>query len=137
MKIHLFLDHTALIQNDGKPTITVEPAAEGTLEIEGRRLRVSPSGTVFRSMHDISGHARVTFTTKSGARYVGVRPYMTEGIPVSRVDYAAAYADVRIHQNDLERQIERMTEELHRLSAESKHDALGFLTHNTKKQEVD
>lgn len=136
MKLHLFLDHTALILPDGKPTVTVEPACAGVLEIEGRRLRVSPSGTVFRPMHDLIGHARVIFTTDRGVQYKGIRPYMAEGIPVSRIDYAAEYASIRIHVDDLERRMERMTEELHKLSAESKHDAMGFLTHNTKKQEV-
>ncbi len=136
MKIHLFLDHTALLQDDGKKTITILPAAAGTLEIEGRRLAVE-NGTVFHPMRDLIGQARVAFTTKSGARYVAVRPYMADGIPVSRVDYAAAYADVRTHVDDLERQVEKLTEGYHKLSTDTKHDALGFLTHNTRKQEVD
>ncbi len=137
MKIHLLIDHTALLLDDGKPTITVEPAAAGTLEIEGRRIAVAPSGTVFHPMRDLIGHARVTFTTAGGARYVGIRPYMTEGIPHSRVDYAAAYADMRIHQDNLERQMDELAKAYHALCADTKHDALGFLTHNTKKQEVE
>lgn len=136
MKIYLFLDHTALLQNDGKQKINILPETKGTLEIEGRRLTVAP-GTVFRPMHDLIGQVRVTFETEKGARYVAVRPYMVEGIPISRVDYAAAYADVRIHADELERQVDKLAEAVREIRADQKHDALGFLTHNTKKQEVD
>ena len=136
MKIHPFLDHTALLLPDGKPEITVLPAAKGTLEIEGRRLAVG-TGTVFHPMRDLIGQVRVAFVTEKGARYVAVRPYMAEGIPVSRVDYAAAYADVRIHTDALERQVDKLTQAVRELRTDQKHDALGFLTHNTKKQEVE
>ena len=136
MKIHLFLDHTALLLPDGKHEITILPAAKGTLEIEGRRLAVV-TGTVFRPMRDLIGQVRVSFVTEKGVRYVAVRPYMAEGIPLSRVDYAAAYADVRIHADELERQVDKLAEAVRELRADQKHDALGFLTHNTKKQEVD
>lgn len=136
MKIHLFLDHTALLQDDGKKTITILPAAKGTLEIEDRHLEVA-TGTVFHPMRDLIGHVRVAFVTEKGARYVAVRSYMAEGIPVSRVDYAAAYADVRIHTDALERQVDNLTQAVRELRTDQKHDALGFLTHSTKKQEVD
>ena len=137
MKIHLFLDHTALLVNDGSSVLTVEPACAGVLEIEGRRLRVSPSGTELRPMSDLVGHARVTFTTEKGVRYVGIRPCMTEGLPVSHVDYAAEYASIRVHVDKLERQMEALAAQFHRLSAETKRDALSFLIHNTNKQEVE
>lgn len=136
MKIHLFLDHTALLIDDKQPTVTVEPACAGSLEIEGRHMKVSPSGTVLRPMNHLVGHVRVIFTTEKGMRYLGIRPYMTDGIPCSRVDYAAEYASMRIHVDKLERQMDQLTEAYHKLSAETKHDALGFLTHNTKKTEV-
>lgn len=135
MKIRLFNDRTALLLRDGKQQITVEPACAGTLEIEGRKVPVK-NGTVFMPMHDLIGHVRVIFTAESGSKYVGIRPLMAEGIPVSRPDYEADYAAIRIHVDDLERQVDKLAEALHRLSAEEKHDALGFLTSNTKKQEV-
>ena len=137
MKIYLFMDHTAYLVDDKKPTVTVEPACGGVLEVEGRRYAVAASGaSVIRPLHDLVGQVRVTFTTEGGDRYTGVRPYMAEGIPCSRVDYAAEYAGVRIHLDEMERQVEKLTAAYHALSAETKHDALGFLTHNTKKREV-
>ena len=137
MKIYLFIDHTALLVDDKKLTVTTEPACDGMLEIEGRRYAVAAKGTsVIRPLHDIVGQVRVAFTTESGARYVGVTPYMAEGVPVSRVDYATMYAGVRMHLDELERQVDKLTAEYHAFSAENKHDALGFLTHNTKHTEV-
>lgn len=137
MKINLFRDHTALLTDDQKTTITTEPASAGTLEIEGRRFEVAESGTVFYPQLDLVGHARVTFTTKNGSRYVGIRPYMSDvGMPVSRPDYAAEYAKMRIHMDELERQVDKLAEAYHKLSSETHKDALGFLTHNSKKTEV-
>lgn len=136
MKIYLFLDHTALFVDDKQPTVTVEPACAGALEIENRRYAVAASGTRTPSIPGLTGNVRAAFITESGARYVGVQPYIASGVPCSRVDYATAYANLRAHVDELERQVDKLTEGYHALIAESKHDALGFLTHNTKKREV-
>ena len=137
MTIHLLIDHTAILVDDKQTRVTVEPETAGTLEIEGRRYRVAANGaTVLRPLHDLTGQVRVVFTTDTGARYVAVKPYMAEGVPVSRVDYAAEYAKVRIHLDELERQVDKLTAFYHALSAENRHDALGFLTKNTKHTEV-
>ena len=137
MKICLLLDHTALLMDDKKPTVTVEPSCTGVLEIEGRRYAVDVSGkTPFHPLHELTGQVQVTYTARGGCRYEGVNPHMIEGVPCSRVDYAAEYARLRIHQDEMERQIEKLTEYYHKLRAESVHDALGFLTHNTRNTEV-
>ena len=34
MNIHLQLNHTALIEDDRKPTVTVSPPYEGTMTVE-------------------------------------------------------------------------------------------------------
>lgn len=137
MKIYLLLDHTAILADDKKLAVTVEPACAGTLEIEGRRYKVAASGaSVLRPLHELTGQVQVVFTTDTGARYMGIKPYMAEGVPVSKVDYAAEYAKIRIHLDELERQVDKLTALYHTLSAENRHDALGFLTHNTKHTEV-
>lgn len=136
MKINLLLDHTALLTDDHRPTITVEPACGGVLEIEGHPLRVAPTGTVLPPIRDKIGHVRVIFTSDRGVTYTAIHPHVVGGVPVSRPDYAAEYPKLLIRTDQLAREVERLTEELHRISADSKHDALGFMTKNIKHTEV-
>lgn len=136
MKIYLFLDRTALFVDDKQPTVTVEPACAGALEIEGRRYAVAASGTRLPPIPGLIGKVKAAFITDKGDRYEGVQPYMASGLPCSRVDYVTAYANLRAHVDELERQVDLLTEGYHALSADTKRDALGFLTHNTKKREV-
>lgn len=136
MKIYLFLDRTALFVDDKQPLVTVEPACAGALEIDGRRYAVASSGTRLPPIPGLNGNVRAAFITEKGDRYEGVQTYMADGKPWSRIDYATAYATTRIHLDELERQVDKLTEGYHALMSENKHDALGFLTHNTKKREV-
>ena len=136
MKIYLMLDHTAVLEEDNSPTITVEPACSGVLEIEGFPVRVAPTGTPTPQIKDRVGHVRVLFIADSGVAYTAIRPHVVNGIPVSRPDYAVEYPKLLIRTDKLAREIERLTEELHKISAENKHDALGFITHNIKHTEV-
>jgi hypothetical protein len=137
VKICLLLDHTALLMDDNNPTVTVEPACSGVLEIEGHPMRVAPTGTVLSPIRDKIGHVRVIFTSDRGVTYTAIRPHIVDGVPVSRPDYAVEYPKLLIRTDQLAREVERLTEELHRLSADRKHDALGFIiNHNIKHTEV-
>lgn len=136
MKIHLFLDHTALLVDDHKPTVTVEPAAAGTLEIEGHAFAVALKGSPVPVLPDAAGHARVVFTTERGVRYVGIRPRLSEGTPYSAVDFVSEYIRMRVHLDDLERQMDRLAAGQRAILSDRRHNALGMLTHNTKKKEV-
>ena len=42
MKIHLLLNHTALIEDDRKPIVTVSPPYAGTLTVEGINYPINP-----------------------------------------------------------------------------------------------
>ncbi|MBQ5724859.1 MAG: hypothetical protein IIV80_01770 [Clostridia bacterium] len=136
MHIYLMIDHTALLEDDHRPTVTVEPACSGVLEIEGHPMRVAPTGTVLPPIRDKIGHVRVIFTSDRGVTYTAIRPHIVNGVPVSRPDYAVEYARLLIRTDQMAREVERLTEELHKLSADSKHDALGFMTKNIKHTEV-
>lgn len=135
MKIYLLMDHTALLVNDHKDTVRIEPACSGILEIEGTSYKIE-NGGVAPYRKDLIGHVHVIFTTQSGQRYIGIRPHMDAGVAVSHIDYAAAYVPLRLKLDELERQVDELAKAYHVLAAQSKHDALGFLTHNTKKSEV-
>ena len=136
MKIYLLLDHTALLEDDHNPKVTVVPECSGRLEIEGHFLRVPVTGAVIMPRPDLIGHVRVLFITDEGVVYRGIRPHMVNGCAVSRPDAEKDYKDVRLRLDALQREMERLTEAFHQLSAECKHDALGFLTHNVKHTEV-
>lgn len=137
MKLHLLLDHTALLEDDEKETITTQPECSGVLEIEGRPTRVPVTGAPFVPDKTLVGHVRVLFTTDKGVVYKGIRPYAENGIPVSKPDYTKDYKIVRLQLDTLQRELERLTAEMHELSAACRHDALGFiLEHNTKHTEV-
>ena len=136
MKIYLFLDRTALFIDDKQPTVTVEPACAGALEIEGRRYAVAASGTRLPIIPGLNGSVKASFITDKGDRYEGIQTYMASGVPWSRIDYATSYANTRIHLDELERQVDKLTESYHALMSEIQRDALGFLTHNTKRKEV-
>ena len=136
MKIQLFRDHTALLIDDKSPTVTVEPFAVGVLEIEGHRFHISAKGTKTPCLPELIGHARVSFTDGRGVRYLGIKPRFVQGTPYSTADYAGEYVNMRIRMDDLERQVESLSKEFHKLSAENQHNALGKITKNTKKKEA-
>lgn len=135
MKIHLLRDHTALLEDDKQDTISIEPACTGRLMIEGKAFAVRPGSPVPR-MPEIIGYVKVLFTPAGGVLHVGVNPHMENGVPVSHVDYTTEYLPMRLRQDALERQVEALTKLVHELKSDQKHNAMGFLTHNTRKTEV-
>ena len=136
MKIHLLRDHTALLVDDGKPTVSVEPFAVGTLEVEGHPFNIGARGTPNPCLPELIGCAHVSFTDGRGVRYVGIRPRFVKGIPYSAIDFTGEYVNLRIRMDALERQVENIAKELHALAAENKHNALGMITKNTRKTEA-
>lgn len=135
MKIYLLFDKTALLVDDHAPTVTVEPPTSGTLEIEGIRCKVEAKGTPAPVLDDLIGHVFVIFEDRRGVCYVGIRPHVKDKTVYSAVDFASEYVKLRVHVDELERRVEKLTEGYHALAAEFKHNALGFLTENTRKME--
>lgn len=64
MKIHLQLNHTALIEDDRKPIVTVSPPCAGTVSVQGKTIR---TGEVMPTL--FAGHCSLTFTADSGEVY--------------------------------------------------------------------
>ena len=111
MHIRLFVDHTALLMNDRRVEVTIEPACEGVLEIEGEQIPVK-NGSASPYLPRIIGHVGVTFTTSAGVRYKGINPHMKDGVPFSALDYAGGYASMLIRMDDMAREIRQLTQEL-------------------------
>ena len=135
MKIHLLIDRKALLVDDKQTKVTIEPDGEGTLEIEGFSFPIK-SGSEIPRMTDIIGNVTVVFISQKGVRYKAIRTRMKEGIPYSYIDYISEYIQMRIKMDQMERRLDILAEEYHKLSANNKRDALGFLTHNTKHEEI-
>ena len=135
MKIQLLADRTALLLDDSRGTVSIEPACEGVLEIEGKKFPLCNGSPVPRNP-ELIGHVRVVFTPTGGVRHVGINPHMKDGGPVSRIDYPAAYLPMRLTLDELERQVAKLARAVHTLVADRKKNALGFLHHNTKNKET-
>ena len=100
MKIQLLADRTALLLDDRRGVVTIEPACEGVLELEGEKFSLRAGSPVPRNP-ELIGHVRVVFTPTGGVRHVGINPHMKNGVPVSRIDYAAAYLPMRLKIDEL------------------------------------
>lgn len=135
MKIQLLADRTALLLDDRRGTVSIEPECEGVLELEGKKFPLRTGSPVPRNP-ELIGHVRVVFTPTGGVRHVGINPHMMDGVPVSRIDYTAAYLPMRLKIDELERQVDKLARAVHTLEADRKKNALGFLHHNTKKKET-
>lgn len=133
MKIQLLADRTALLLDDRRGVVSIEPACEGVLELEKFPLR---TGSPVPRNPELIGHVRVVFTPTGGVRHVGINPHMKDGVPVSRIDYTAAYLPMRLKIDELERQVDKLARAVHTLEADRKKNALGFLHHNTKNKET-
>lgn len=64
MKIRLLRDHTALIEDDRKPTVTVSPPYAGTVSVQGKTIRV---GEVVPPL--FAGRCTLTFNADNGETY--------------------------------------------------------------------
>lgn len=135
MVIHLLTDHTAILANDGKSVITIDPETEGELEIQGHRFRIKSGVTPVVGIPGAVGMARVIFEDKTGIRYVGIRPFLEGGIPYTRADFTHEYVKLRVHMDEMERRMDKLAEGYHELCAEQGHNALGILFNNTRNKE--
>lgn len=135
MKIQLLADRTALLLDDRRGVVSIEPACEGVLELEGEKFPLRTGSPVPRNP-ELIGHVRVVFTPTGGVRHVGINPHMKDGVPVSHIDYTAAYLPMRLKIDELERQVDKLACAVHTLEADRKKNALGFLHHNTKNKET-
>ena len=58
MKITLLLTHTALIEDDRKPTVAVSPPYAGTLTVEGTDYPIAPEGTPTPRITGVIGYVK-------------------------------------------------------------------------------
>lgn len=133
MIIYLVNSHEAIVADDGKGFVTVEPRHNGLFSLDGLAYTIRGDGStpvpVFEKTH---GAVHATFTTDGGIRFQVITPYMTRGVPVSRVDPFEGYIMARRYIYDMELKLEAISEELRAFKGSIVHDSLGFITGNVE-----
>ena len=128
MIIYLVNNHEAVVAHDGKDFITVTPRHDGMLSVDGKAYEVKGDGSTpvptFAKTH---GAVCATFTTAENIRFQIITPYMSCGIPVSRIDPFEGYITARRYVYDMELKYEALAEELRVFKGSIKHDSLGFI----------
>ncbi len=127
MIIRLLLNHTALIEDDRKPTVTVYPPCAGTLTVENQRFPVEPEGSPMPRLPGVIGYVKAVFTDERGIRYTVINPHIKAEVPYSAVDFTKEYFRLVGYVDMLAREVERLTQELLDVRAKIQPDALGHL----------
>lgn len=82
MKISLLRDHTALIEDDRKPIVTVSPPYAGTVSVQGKTIR---TGEVMPPL--FAGRCTLTFTADNGEVYTDTHVIVgRDGVPHEHID---------------------------------------------------
>lgn len=127
MKIYLLNNHEAVVVNDHRDTVCVEPAVGGTLTVEGTGDEIISEQTISPVYPKLRGYVRASFTDARGVRYKIIRPRVDNGALYSAVDYVGGYMELRLLIDRLEREIERLTRELLDVRGQIQPDALGHM----------
>ncbi|MBP3667195.1 MAG: hypothetical protein J6K29_09100 [Clostridia bacterium] len=127
MKITLLLNHTALIEDDRKPTVTVSPPYAGTLTVEGIDYPIAPEGTPTPRITGVIGYVKAFYTDSLGIRYPVINPHIKNETVCSMVDFSKGYFEMVGYVDTLAREIEQLTQELLDLRAQIEPDALGHI----------
>ncbi|MBQ7827465.1 MAG: hypothetical protein IJ386_04285 [Clostridia bacterium] len=127
MHIHLRLNHTALIEDDRKPIVTVSPPYAGTLTVEGIDYPINPEGTQTPRITGVIGYVKAYYTDSLGIRYPVVNPHIKNETVCSMVDFSKGYFEMVGYVDTLVREIEQLTQELLDLRAQVEPDALGHI----------
>lgn len=127
MNLLLLNRHEAMAVMDGKDTATVSPAFDGVLTVCGRDYKITHGGKMPAVEPNTNPAVKACFTTERGIRYTILSPRVDKHGFYSRLDPYEQIMKQRIMIDELEKGIEKLTEELLNLRASIKYDALGFI----------
>jgi hypothetical protein len=127
MKIYLQLNHTALIEDDRKPTVTVSPPYAGTLTVEGTEYPITPEGTPTPRISGVIGYVKAYYTDSLGIRYPVVNPHIKNETVCSMVDFSKGYYELVGYVDTIARENEQLRQDLRETAALVKPNSLGHL----------
>lgn len=135
MNLLLLNRHEAMAVMDGKNTVTVSPACNGVLTVCGRDYKITHGGKMPKIEPNTNPSVKACFTTARGIRYTILSPRADKHGFYSRLDPYEQIMKQRIMIDELEKGIEKLTEELLNLRASIRYDALGFIITNETEDE--
>lgn len=127
MKIHLLLNHTALIEDDRKPTVTVSPPYAGTLTVEGTEYPIDPEGTTTPRISGVIGYVKAYYTDSLGIRYPVINPHIKNETVCSMVDFSRGFYELVGYVDTIAREIEQLRQDLRETASLVKTDAMRHL----------
>lgn len=130
MELILLNRHEAMAIRNGKDTVAVSPACNGTLTVCGRGYKIENGGKMPAVEPNTNPSVKACFTTERGIRYTILSPRVDKHGFYSRIDPYEQIMKHRIMIDELEKKTETLTEELLKLRASIKYDALGFIIPN-------
>ena len=135
MELILLNRHEALAVMDGKDTVAVSPACNGTLTVCGSDYKIKHGGKMPDIEPNTNPTVKACFTTERGIRYTILSPRVDKHGFYSRLDPYEQIMKQRLMIDELEKGIEKLTEELLKLRASIRYDALGFIITNETEDE--
>ena len=134
MKINLLLNHTALIEDDRKPTVTVSPPYAGTLTVEGNNYPIAPEGTPTPRISGVIGYVKAYYTDSLGIRYPVINPHIKNETVCSMVDFSKGYYELVGYVDSIARENEQIRQDLRETAALVKPNSLGHLNIGQRKE---
>lgn len=128
MELILLNRHEALAVMDGKGTVAVSPACNGTLTVCGRDYKIKHGGKMPDIEPNTNPSVKACFTTERGIRYTILSPRVDKHGFYSRLDPYEQIMKQRLMIDELEKRIENLYEALNDLRASIRWDSLGFIT---------
>lgn len=127
MKITLLLNHTALIEDDRNPTVTVSPHYAGTLTVEDIDYPINPEDTPTPHITGVIGYVKAYYTDSLGIRYPVINPHIKNETVCSMVDFSKGYYKLVGYVDSIARENEKLRQDLRETAALVKPDSLGHL----------
>lgn len=130
MELILLNRHEAIAVIDGKDTVNVSPICDGVLTVCGRDYKITNGEKMPGIEPNTNPSVRACFTTDRGIRYTILSPRVDKHGFYSRLDPYEQIMKQRLMIDELEKKIETLTEELLKIRASIRYDALGFIIPN-------
>ena len=134
MKITLLLNHTALIEDDRKLTVTVTPPYAGKLTVEGIDYPISPEKTPTPRITGVIGYVKAYYTDHLGIRYPAINPHIKNETVCSMVDFSKGYFDLVGYVDTIARENEKIRQDLRETAALVEPNSLGHLNIGIRKE---
>lgn len=134
MKIHLLLEHEAIIQSTTTPSVTIYGSDRGTLTVNGIDYPISNGGSPPALGIGFAPNVKATFTTPNGIAYKVISPRIERGVLASKPDPYTVIIAQRILIDKLEKEMEKVNERVRILEGKLEHRALNGIIFRKKEE---